>query len=310
MAVRKTKRLNKVQQIDRTINARITRDLPKTTFALLDMKLNINHTYVSTAATLLGLLNCISSLQLIVNGRDTKVNIPAWCLYWINLFDAAATPMQVINAGTAGPYDSYVYLRLPFACLNGVSPEDSVLDARKFDSIVLEVNWAGLLMATETINSGYLQIEPNFYAQVPADIKPASHEFAYINRNLDVAGEIRIDVPVKSLNQYSRIWVFTKNDSVVLADAQITNLRLETNTFVYMDTAAEFVHARNIKDYSLEVDAAPGTPYVGVYCLDMANFGYMNQRIDARVLNELTLILTSAVSNGFVYVVFEKMIYG
>lgn len=308
MPAKMTKRENKVQQNDRTANARITTSFPKSVFSSIDMKLNINHTYVSTAPTLLGLLSCISSIQIIANGRDTKVNIPPWCLYWINMLGNAVTPMSNVNTGTAGPYDSYCFLRIPFANPGAVAPEESPLDGRLLDSLVLDVNWGGALMGTETINSGYLQFETNYYSQVPAEIKPASHEFAYVNGNLDVAGDIRIDVPVKSQNQYSRIWIFTKNSSAVLANDQISNIKLETDSFVYFDTSEEFTQAKNMLDFS--VGSAANTPVVGVYCLNLTNWGYMNQRIDARVLNELVLTLTSAVVNGSYYVVFEKMIYG
>lgn len=281
------------------------RELPKTIYRNILLKLSITHTNgVGPTITIDSFLNILSRISLVINGQDVLSSASARHWYYQNQYDTSRTPTSSLFTTNSTQGTSYAYFMIPLQMTRAVEPEDGLLDARGFKSFVLEANFGSSIGTTVTsLDSGTLTIETDEYSTAEnAVIASARHEFNSVSRNLDATGERTLDLEVGSNNQYRRLWVYTRNSSGVLAAAQIDNIIVQSRSFYYVNAPALDIQEWNAYDYSR-------TPQTGLYVIDFVRDGKLTQRADARNMNELTLKVNSLVSNGTIEVVKEKAIF-
>jgi len=294
-----------VQSIEWGASQPKTRALPATVYAELLLKMSLTVTNgVAPDLSAEQLAAVLSTVDLVLNGNDTLIHVPGFHLYYQHYYDRAIEPPNSIDFSAGASVTDKMMLRLPFALTRAVVPEDSVLDGRSQSSRVLQITFAAAAIGTDkTITVGTVEIITSEYA-VPKDWTPpiARLELSYLQKSLDKTGEVSIDLDYGGVNQYKRIWIYTEDNTGAMSDVQIDNIKLRSRSFVYHDFPADEVQDQNSGDYAV-------APKTGVYVLDLTTHGKMSQRLDARELDELVLILNSLVSNGTVKIVLEKAIY-
>jgi len=300
MPLLSTKR--KIEQIDWSASTLVSRDLPKTVYRNLRLYLSLTHTNTDSSATLLEVLDMVSKLELVINGQDNIQVMPLFHLYYQNLFDFSQAPLSSVHAAASGASTSYVSLIMPQIILRGARKNDTVLDARRFSSLVLNANWGAASGITDaTVSAGYLGLDTDEYANVPDGFQLGRHEYAFETRNLDSVGDIQIKLDTGGNNVYYRIWIYTFNSSSVLADGLVTNIELGTRNVPVINQLTARLQADNMLKYSISKQA-------GVYVLDLTTDGRMSECLNARNLSDVILTLTSTVTDGSVKIVYEKVI--
>lgn len=283
------------------------RELPKTVYKGLILKLTINHTNgagpVITADSFLAVL---SKLNLTINGQDQLLSVPLRHWFYQNNYDftrlAAGNQISLFTtASSTGNSIAYAYV--PIGLTRSLNPEDTILDARNFKSLVLECNWGSSVgTGVTTLNSGQLDIFPDEYANVAEDFAGARHEINLSGRNLDATGSRTLEIETKSNNQYRRLWIYTRDSTGALSDVMIDNIIVRSRSFNYINVKGDVLQRYNSWEYSRDHQT-------GLYVIDFTRDGKMTQRVDARELSELIVDVNSLVSNGSMEIVKEKAIY-
>lgn len=293
--------------IDFAANAPRNRELPKTVYKGILCELAITHTNgaapVITADSMLAVMN---KLNLVINGQDHLQSVPLRHWFYQNNYDFSrpANGSHVSLFTTPNVQGtSRLWFYMPMALTRALQPEDTILDARNFKNLTLEAYWGSSIGAQATINSGSLSFIADEYGNVDEQFQGARHEFTTSSRNLDKTGAVQIDLETRSNNQYRRLWIYTRDNTGALSDAQIDNLIVRSRSFHYDNISALKLQRYNAFEYSRDHQT-------GLYVLDFTRDGKMTQRIDARDLSELILEVNSLVPNGTIEVVKEKVIFG
>lgn len=282
-----------------------SRELPKTVYRGISLKLTINHTNdASPSVTTDGLLGILNRINLVINGQDQLISCSARHLFYMNCYDFSrlANGNHVSIFGTAsGTGNSFAWLYIPLGLTRALQPEDTVLDARNFQSLILEANW-GSSIGDGTVNSGTLEIFTDEYSNVDESFAGGRHELNSISRNLDGTGSRTIDLETGSNNQYRRLWIYTRDNTGALSNTQIDNIIVRSRSFNYIATKAEEVQVYNGWEFARDYQT-------GLYVIDFTRDGKMVQRVDARNLSELIVDVNSLVTNGSIEIVKEKAIF-
>jgi len=251
--------------------------------------------------------NLIKRIEIVLNGQDVLCNIPFEFLLHMNTLEFKVAPLTSVDVSASSTVAAYGHFYLPFELLNAVVPRDTLLDARKLSTCVLNVYFgaAGDLTNIDTINSCTVKLVTKEFANIGAEFKKARHEYAYDTINLDVAGAIRYQLPTRGNNQYRRIFVLALDGSTpaILSNSEITNLKVAARSFTYYDKSESQNRADQYKMFNRAALA-------GIYVIDFTDSGKMAGRIDATEMPELTLELTSSVTDGQAIIISEKAIYG
>lgn len=284
-----------------------SRQLPLAVMAGLDLEVNVNVDNGGSAPTAEDFWrNIIDNLEVVLNGQDVLQRIPFEFLLHMNEMEFGVAPLTSFDNSTSSTVDNYAHVYLPFELLKAAVPRDTLLDARKLSTCVLNVNWgtAADITNVSTLNSGTVKISTKEYANIPEPFATARHEYSYDEILLDVSGTITYQLPTRGNNQYRRVWVLALDGSTpkVLSNDEITNLKVKARSFVYYDKPEDQNRA---EQYRMFGKAAK----TGVYCIDFTSWGQMTGRIDARNMPELTLELTSQVTDGKAIIVAERAIY-
>lgn len=281
-----------------------SRELPKSVYKGLWFKLSITHTNgVGPTITADSFLGVLSKLNIVINGQDQLKSVSARHCYYRTMYDFAVTPTSSLFTTNSTQGTSYCWFYMPFAMTRCLNPEDTVLDARRFSSLVLEANWGSSIGTTVTsLDSGTLEIFTDEYSNVSEDFAGGRHEENTVSRNLDATGSRTLELEVGSNNQYRRLWVYTRNNSAALSSVQIDKLTVRSRAFNYDSMNADAMQFYNLLEYSQ-------SPQTGLYVLDFTRDGKLTQRIDARNISELIVDVNSLVSNGTMEIVKEKAIF-
>ena len=294
-----------VQPIVYAANSPAHRELPFTVYRGLELLVKITHTNAANPApTLFGILyGLISRMQVTLAGVDQLVNIPAWCLWYMNRAEFAKEGYNSIFTTASIQGTSYISLYLPFSLLRAVMPLDTLLDARKLSSMRLEVNWSGTPAGIASIDAAEIQILTCEYA-VGEDFKvsPGRHELAYLTKPLEKTGTVQIRLDTGAGNEYRRLWIFLMaQPAAVLSDLEIDRIKLKTRSFVYVDASIQEFKADNTRRFG--IDAAPG-----LYVWDFPTDGRMSERCDATNISDLTLEVNALNTTGIIHCVAEKVV--
>jgi len=291
-----------IQSIQHQLNGLQSADLPYTIFRGLDMMLALTHTNSGAAPNLAGLLGVINKLQLTINGADQIMSLPAWCLFYINRAEFGVQPQTELHTTVSMQGTSYISFYLPFSLLKAINANDTMLDGRFASSVRLECQWAGLPPNVASIASGELQLDSVEYA-LPPEIQPGlgKHEFAYLTKALTKTGTNQIQLDTGIGNQYRRLWIFTKDDSGALSDAEIDNVAVKSRNFYYIDQATRKIHASNNRSFGISAQT-------GLYVVDFPTDGRMSERVQTYGMSDLTVELNALKSTGEVHIVAEKVI--
>lgn len=294
----------KVESILFSSGALRSRELPKTVYKGLWLKLSITHTNgVGPTITVDSLMNVLSKINVVINGQDQLKSIPFRHIYYRNQYDFSKAPQSSLFTTNSVQGTSYVWAYLPFAMTRCLNPEDTVLDARKFQSLMLEANWGTSIGTTVTsLDSGTLEIYTDEYANVAEDFAGGRHEENSVSRNLDATGSRTLELEVGSNNQYRRLWLYTRDNAAALSNSQIDNITIKSRAFNYDNINAVALQQFNSWEFAMNVQT-------GLYVLDFTRDGKLTQRIDARNLSELIVDVNSLVANGTMDVVKEKAIF-
>jgi|CXWL01.1.fsa_nt_gi hypothetical protein len=283
------------------------REMPKTVYKGILLKLTINHTNgAGPVITADSFLNILTKLNLTINGQDQLLSVPLRQWFYQNNYDfsrlAAGNQVSLFTTGSATG-NSIFYAYVPLGLTRSLNPEDTILDARAFKSLVMEANWGTTIgTGVTTINSGQLDMFPDEYANVAEDFAGARHEMNLSSRNLDATGARTLELETKSNNQYRRLWIYTRDNTGALSDVQIDNIIVRSRSFNYVNIKADVLQRYNGWEYARDHQT-------GLYVIDFTRDGKMTQRIDARELSELIIEVNSLVANGTMEVVKEKAIY-
>jgi hypothetical protein len=297
-------RILEIEKIEFAENTLRTRTLPRSLMRGLILQLDLEVTNGSSAsANIFKLCNVIKKISLVINGQDTRISVPFYHLFYSNTYDFGTTPRYSISSA-AGSGTDRVNVVLPFALPRSVLPDDTLLDLRNVSSATLEVTFGAKTYGTnKTIDNGSLKIYSMEYAQAGEFSPIAIHEMSYTNRAIAAEGEIDIDLDYGGANQYRSLYVYTFNNSGALTGGLFSNFKVKSRTFTYIDIDTNILIGNNQIRYNK--DNVP----TGVYIIDFTN-GRMSERLDARGLNELKFIPTSATTNPTeILIVKDKAIY-
>jgi hypothetical protein len=296
-----------IEQILFASGAIRARELPKTVYKGLLCKLTINHTNgASPVISADSFLNILSKLNLIINGQDQLLSVPLrhWFYQGNYDFSRLASGNQIsLFTTVSSTGNSIVWFYVPVGLTRALNPEDTVLDARAFKSLILEANWGSTIgTGVTTINSGQLDIFTDEYSNVDENFAGGRHEFNVSSRNLDATGARTLELETKSNNQYRRLFIYTRDNTGALSDVQIDNIIVRSRSFNYLNIKADSLQRMNGFEYARDHQT-------GLYVIDFTRDGKMTQRVDARELSELIVEVNSLVANGTIDIVKEKVIF-
>jgi len=300
----KVKRNLIVERVEYTASTMKTRQLPLSVMRGLMLELKIVHTNGGGAAfTIKNLLDCITKIEVVLNGQDTRVSIPFYFLYYMNMLEFSMTPHQALTTAV-GAQTSFVHVYLPFALLRAAVPQDTLLDARKLSTCILHVHWAAGLAGTDitSTDSGYLDIQSVEYANVPIEAKFSNHEYGWDIVNIDKVGTNTIHLETLGTNQYRRLWLFAFAAAGTASDAELDNIILKARSFTFIDSPSVDIQSANMMHFAQ-------TLQTGIFVLDLPSDGMMSGRLDARALPELTLEINGLLDTGALHIIKEKAIY-
>lgn len=284
-----------VEEVVFSASSMKTRELPLTVYKGLRLDLNTIHS--GATPTDWEVANLIQKIELVINGQDTVVSIPFFHLFFQNKKENGVAPFSSHTSTV-----SRMSVTLPFALLRAIVPHDTLMDARRFSSLVLRVTWNTDILGTAAVTSATLKINTDEFSNVPQDAKFARHEYGYDIVNLDAVKAHQFKLDVGSNNQYRRLWLYVQDGSDALANTEISKIGVKTRSFYYLNENSDIVQAENNDAFNIVADA-------GVYVIDFPSGGQMSERLDARSLSELILEVTSLVSDGTLTIVKEKVIY-
>lgn len=293
-----------VQAIPLALSQIATRELPKTVFQELILELDLVHTNSDTVAlTWEQVAKAVPKINILADGQDNVVSCSLQHLYGLSYYDRAIAPPVTLGTASGAGKLSALTLPIPFALGRASAPDDTLYDARKLSSLVLEAQFgAAAIMTNVAVTSGNLSISTTEYDNVDPKATFGRHELAYMIQPVSVAGINQIKIPVGSNNQYRRIFVFYKDANGDLADSVLTGFDLYARSYHWQNQDAVNIKRRNQFEYGV-------TPLTGVYVLDLTSYGKMSERLDARALPELNLDIVSASAAGTVEIFMEKAIY-
>ena len=284
-----------------------SRELPKTVYKGLICKLTINHTNgASPVISADSFLNVLSKLNLVINGQDQLMSVPIRHWFYQNNYDftrlVAGNQVSLFTT-VSSTGNSVVWFYIPIALTRSLNPEDGVLDARGFKSLMLEANWGTTIgTGVTTLNSGQLDIFTDEYSNVDENFAGGRHEINVSSRNLDAVSSRTLELETKSNNQYRRLFIYTRDSTGALSDAQIDNIIVRSRSFNYVNIKADSLQRANGWDFARDHQT-------GLYVIDFTRDGKMTQRVDARELSELIVEVNSLVLNGTIDIVKEKVIF-
>jgi hypothetical protein len=242
----------------------------------------------------------------------------------MNCYEYAAAPYFFFDHASAGDQYKKTSVILPFALLRAVNPQDTLLDARRLSSMILEVNFgnpAGLAEIT-SVDAGYVKINTGEYSNVGQDAQFARKEYGWDTIDFTSAGTLQHRLEVQSNNQYRRLWIFTWDDSTPTARVNdaISNIKLRSRSFHFVDYENDYLQWRNLLEFNqvnpasvtydpVAADSYNSSPITGLYVLDAPDYGLMSQRIDARELSELVLEVETENGTDSMEVIKEKAIF-
>lgn len=314
----------KVEQIDWVQASLRTRRLPLSTYK--DLHLTLYMIGTDTAATMTFdefLRNVITRISIVLNGQDVIVNVPFYFLFYMNACEFAAAPYWFYDHANDTSQKKEISVILPFCLLRAANPQDTLLDARRLSSMILEVAWGALPgEMTAATYSGYLSINTGEYSSVAQDAAFARKEYGWDTIPFNAAGDIDHRLEVQSNNQYRRLWIFAWDNTTPTARVNdaITNIRVKSRSFHFLDYEADHLQFRNLLEYNqrdqggathdpVAADSSNIAAITGLYIVDFPDFGLMSQRCDARDLSELILQVTSANATDSMEVIKEKSIF-
>lgn len=298
-------RLLPVQQLLLGSSSLFTRDLPKTVYRGLILEFNVNHTNgASPVISIDSLLAFVSRIAIVIDGQDYLISLQARDLYYMNQADYSVAPFSSLFTTVSSTGTSTFQIYIPLALSRALRPEDTLLDARKVSTVVLEIQTgASIGTGVTTINSANVNILTDEYANAPAEMATGRHEMNAIDRNLDATGLIQQNLEVGSNNQYRRLLVFTRTSADVLDNAQISGIAVRSRSFYYANVTLD----QMLQQWSTQLFGLAFQ--TGLYPVPFTRDGQMTQRVDARNLSELVVEVTSLVSNGKLRIVKDKAIF-
>lgn len=251
------------------------------------------HTYAAYRA--------ISKIEIVANGRDTIISIPAEKLHMLNRYDygCAATFTNPSN-DAAATYSFDAFFIVPFALQRAIRPIDTLFPSAGLSTFDLKVTWgAGADMFTGAVDFTSATIQTTTQLDVTS-----FEEIGAVPKGVGVAKLFEIDQTITAAssnlqiklptgNTYRGIMLHTKNDEVPV-DTIIDGVSIESGTEVYQ----KFDSYEELLEYNKLQYAMESKP-VGYVNLDfMDSDGFLTEILDARSLSELTLRLNVALPSG------------
>lgn len=242
-------------------------------------------------------LKAISRIEIIANGRDTVISLPAEALYLMNVLDYG-TPPQISNPanGDAGAKTFSASFFIDFAMVRAVRPIDSLFPAAGLSTFDLKITWGngndmftGAYDRTNTI-AATTQLQVTSFEEIGEmqGAKYAVNKLFEIDRVIDSATS-NFQVKIPTGNTY-RGFLFLATADAVPVNTVLLGLEISSGTVVYQkwQEIQELINANKLQ-YSLE------TALTGAYLADfMDSEGRMTEILDARQLSQLEATLNVA----------------
>lgn len=299
----KRKRMIKVESIPLALGQKTTREMPKTVYRGLMLRIAVTHTNGGTSPGLTPEIfsTIVRKIGVVINGMDHPVEISLYQLFAMNYLDMGVAPEYSFHNDTGTEGTSHMTVYLPFELLRAVRPVDTLLNCLDVSSVVFEVSWGQSWTNTSGL-SGAIEIQTVEYEQVNPAENYARHTFAYTSESIVGTGTKTIQLETKGENQYRRIILFTKDDTGTLSNNIIDNIAFKTRSHYFYDVPTNIMHPYTKAQYGIE-------PLTGVYPIEFTSDGMMSQRYVASNWSDFLVEIDSLVSAGSVEILRERAIY-
>lgn len=245
----------------------------------------------------------ISRIELIANGRDTVLSLPAEAFEVFNRIDYGCVPNAAHPSNdAAATYSFNASLIIDFALKRGMRPIDTLFPALGLSSLDLKITWgagADMFTGATDFTSAAIQTTTELvvesFEEIPDTGVPKGlsvNKLFAIDRVITAAStNDKIQIPIG--NAY-RGFLFKTDVDNVPVDTMLDGISIESGTVVYQKwLSIEELIDYNKLQYGLE------TALVGHYNVDfMDSDGYGAEFLDARNLSSLDAILNVALPSG------------
>jgi len=243
----------------------------------------------------------ISRVELIANGRDTIINLPAEAFEVFNRIDYGTAPSAAHPSNdAAATYSFNASFIIDLAMKRGVRPIDTLFPALGLSTLDLKITWgAGADMFTGAVDftSAAIQTTTELAVESFEEIGEVPKGLA-INKTFVIdrvitAASTNLQIQIPTGNTYRGFLLHTNSDNVAV-DTMIDGVSIESGTVVYQKwLSVEELIDYNKLQYGLE------SALVGYYNVDfMDSDGFGSEFLDARQLSGLDVILNVALPSG------------
>ena len=248
-----------------------------------------------------GAYRVISRVELIANGRDTVLSLPAEAFEVLNRIDYGCAPSSANPSNdAAATYAFNASFIIDLALQRGVRPIDTLFPALGMSTLDLKITWgAGADMFTGAVDftSATIQTTTELVVESFEEIGElpkgiALNKIFMIDRVV-TAASTNYQIQIPTGNTYRGFLLHTNVDNVPV-DTMLDGISIESGTVVYQKwLSIEELIDYNKLQYSLE------SALVGWYNVDfMDSDGFISEILDARNLSGLDAIINVALPSG------------
>jgi hypothetical protein len=231
-------------------------------------------------------LQLIKSIEVLRNGKDTLIKLPADYLHRLNhIWYGARPPISGLSSGDVQTDTSvYAEVRIPFLNLRGIKPIDTLLKAKGLSSLQLIIDIASsasVLVSggdrTIAVGSTPFELEITTLEEVGiedfvfGDMKKSLVASALVNAS---STEFQIK-PIPVGNEWKAFVIVACEDEIP-KNTIINNIQLKSGSEVFYNISGEQLRYMNKAQFGLE--SMPD----GYYVLDFMADGMLNQILDVR----------------------------
>ena len=277
-------------------------DLPRNyAYAQLDFRLAGTLTIGTAAGTALlnrNPLGLIKKISIIADGKDTIKSITGADAYELNIIDKKVSPELTATGLTTAAHAFDAYFTIDFALdKHAKNRLDTLLQSSRLATFQIEVQWgtdtdmvtkdSGTTLALSSTSLEISAIEVIGFAQDKGFL--LNKEYIIDTTVSASSSELQIDLPVG--NSFRRL-VIIASDAGVREDDIINNLTLKSGTEIFINIDGSMLQARNAMKNEQSAHIS------GVYVIDLAQYGSLNDILDVSRASSLELVLDVTKGSG------------
>lgn len=238
----------------------------------------------------------IKRIEIIANGKDTIKSIPFFMLRALNLLDFCVEPeMTDVGVAVSTGYPFVASAILPFAFTQARTPIDGALDARRLETLSLQITWGSPADLYATPNAAaitvcQLAVETEEYIDSSPDFKAYLNKHTQIQKEvISTTSELQERLPVGQV--YRRLMLVTMVDDV-LNGSVLNKVALKSGTFVFKDATGVMIRQQ------MKLENSITTLDTGVYLLNLLSDGMLTECINTKGMSSFELVLDVTKQTG------------